>query len=96
MVLGNHTYSHPRLQDTHPERYQDDIIRGYVVTRTLMEGRQAPLFFRYPYNSTGPTKEIKQFVQDFLQDRGGSLSAGHDSSPLTSRAGTILDSGCTQ
>lgn len=69
MALGNHTYSHPRLQDTPPERYQDDIVRGDVVTRTLMEGK-GPLFFRYPYNSTGPTKEVRQAVQDFLQDRG--------------------------
>lgn len=69
MLLGNHTYSHPRLEDTPPERFQDDIVRGDVVTRTLVDAG-APLFFRYPYNSTGPTQEVKQAVQDFLKERG--------------------------
>jgi peptidoglycan/xylan/chitin deacetylase (PgdA/CDA1 family) len=74
MVLGNHTFSHLRLQDTPPERYQDDIVRGDVVTRQLMEARGAPLFFRYPYNSTGPTKEIKEGIQSFLSARGYRLA----------------------
>jgi peptidoglycan/xylan/chitin deacetylase (PgdA/CDA1 family) len=74
MLLGNHTFSHLRLQDTPPERYQDDIVRGDVVTRSLMEGRGAPLFFRYPYNSTGPTKEIKEGIQSFLGARGYRLA----------------------
>jgi peptidoglycan/xylan/chitin deacetylase (PgdA/CDA1 family) len=29
-----------------------------------------PRFFRYPYNSTGPTKEAKEAVQAFLSARG--------------------------
>lgn len=74
MVLGNHTFSHPRLQDTPPERYQDDIVRGDVVTRQLMKDRGAPLFFRYPYNSTGPTREVKEGIQTFLGARGYRLS----------------------
>jgi len=71
MILGNHTFSHPRLQDTPLERYQDDIVRGDVVSRLLMEERRgAPLFFRYPFNSTGPSKEVKEAVQSFLTARG--------------------------
>lgn len=68
MILGNHTYSHLRLQDTPLASYQDDIVRGDVVTRPLMEGK--PLFFRYPFNSTGATKEAKEAVQAFLSARG--------------------------
>lgn len=74
MVLGNHTFSHPRLQDTPAERYQDDIVRGDVVTRQLMKDRGAPLFFRYPYNSTGPTREVKEQIQAFLSARGYRLA----------------------
>jgi peptidoglycan-N-acetylglucosamine deacetylase len=68
MVLGNHTWSHLRLQDTPLAAYQDDIVRGDVATRRLMEGKR--LFFRYPFNSTGPTKEVKEAVQAFLAARG--------------------------
>jgi peptidoglycan/xylan/chitin deacetylase (PgdA/CDA1 family) len=68
MVLGNHTYSHLRFQDTPLEQYEDDVVRGDVVTRRLMEGK--PLFFRYPFNSTGPSKETKEALQAFLAARG--------------------------
>ncbi|MEA2559990.1 MAG: hypothetical protein QOH06_1494 [Acidobacteriota bacterium] len=72
MVLGNHTFSHLRLQDTPLERYQDDIVRGDVVTRLIGKDGEtdAPLFFRYPFNSTGPTREVKEAVQSFLRARG--------------------------
>jgi peptidoglycan/xylan/chitin deacetylase (PgdA/CDA1 family) len=72
--LGNHTFSHPRLQDTPVDRYEDDIVRGDIVTRRLREERggpgDRPLFFRYPFNSTGPTREARQAVEQFLTARG--------------------------
>lgn len=68
LVLGNHTFSHLKLQDTPLEQYEDDVVRGDVVTRRLMQGK--PLFFRYPFNSTGPSKEIKEAFLAFLAARG--------------------------
>jgi len=75
--LGNHTFSHLRLQDTPVDRYEDDIVRGDVITRRLREGYGDPggrggrsLFFRYPFNSTGPTREVRQAVEQFLAARG--------------------------
>jgi len=69
--LGNHTYSHLNLKTTPPAAYQDDIIKGGVITGRLMEaaGRRA-VWFRHPMTNTGPTKEVKEAVEGFLRARG--------------------------
>lgn len=70
MTLGNHTYSHLSLNDVPLERYQDDVIKGEVITRRLVETRGLKLeFFRYPYTRSGPTAEIKEALLDFLHAR---------------------------
>lgn len=71
VVLGNHTFSHPSLRDTPLERYQDEVIRGEVVTRWLMRPREPyTLWFRHPFTNTGPTREVKEAFEAFLRDRG--------------------------
>lgn len=71
MVLGNHTFSHPNLRDTPLERYEDEVIRGEVVTRWLMRPREPyTLWFRHPFTNTGPTKEVKEGFEAFLSARG--------------------------
>ena len=71
MVLGNHTFSHPNLRDTPVERYEDEVIRGEVVTRWLMRPREPyTLWFRHPFTNTGTTKEIKEGFEAFLRTRG--------------------------
>jgi len=68
--LGNHTYSHPNLNDVAPPRYLDDIIKGEVITRSLLESRNRPLvWFRYPFLATGKGETAKA-VEDFLFARG--------------------------
>lgn len=37
VVLGNHTFSHPRLQDTPPDQFEDDIVRGDIALRRLAD-----------------------------------------------------------
>jgi peptidoglycan/xylan/chitin deacetylase (PgdA/CDA1 family) len=47
IVLGNHTYSHADLNELTVDQFQQEIIRGEVVTRRLMESRQHyQLYFR--------------------------------------------------
>jgi len=71
MILGNHGYSHLRLLNTPLLKYEDDVIKGEVITRRLMTGRQPyQLYFRHPYTSTGSTKEIKAAFENFLKERG--------------------------
>jgi len=68
--LGNHTYSHPRFEDTPLEEFQDNVIRGEVITRRLMKERGFEgLYFRHPYTSTGPTKEAKDAFEAFQASR---------------------------
>lgn len=71
MILGNHTYSHLRLFTTPLLKYEDDVIKGEVITRRLMNERQPyQLYFRHPYTSTGPNKEVKAAFESFLGERG--------------------------
>ncbi len=71
MALGNHTFSHVRLQKTPLDRYQDNVIQGEVVTRRLLQAKGTePRYFRHPYTSTGATAEIKAAFEAYLAERG--------------------------
>jgi peptidoglycan/xylan/chitin deacetylase (PgdA/CDA1 family) len=71
MSLGNHTFGHKGLSSTPLASYQDDVIRGEVITRGLLEQRQLPLvYFRHPRTQTGPTPAIKEALERFLAERG--------------------------
>ena len=70
MILGNHTFSHSRLFTTPLLKYEDDVIKGEVITRRLMSGHEPyQLYFRHPYTSTGPNKEVKAAFESFLRER---------------------------
>jgi peptidoglycan/xylan/chitin deacetylase (PgdA/CDA1 family) len=58
MTLGNHTYSHPDFNRLTVEQFWDEIVKGEVVTKRLMESRRPyQLYFRHPMTHTGDTKE---------------------------------------
>jgi peptidoglycan/xylan/chitin deacetylase (PgdA/CDA1 family) len=71
MTLGNHTYTHPDFQNTPLPQFEDETIRGEVVTRALMSARgQTEKYFRHPFLNTGPTAEAKAAFESFLKERG--------------------------
>jgi len=71
MELGNHTYSHLDRHSTPLEEFQEDVLRGEVVTRRLMAARGgAPRFFRHPFLHTGTDRETKEALETFLPDSG--------------------------
>lgn len=75
MTLGNHSFAHARFEQTPLAQYEDDAIRGEVVTRQLMESRELKEgYYRYPFNSTGPTREAKAAFEGFLRERGYRLA----------------------
>jgi peptidoglycan/xylan/chitin deacetylase (PgdA/CDA1 family) len=68
--LGNHTYSHPSANKVPVDQFQDDIIKGEVITRAILEQRGRQLvWLRYPYLHSGMTAETHQAIVDFLEQR---------------------------
>jgi peptidoglycan/xylan/chitin deacetylase (PgdA/CDA1 family) len=68
--LGNHTYSHLSLNRVSPREFQDDVVRGDVIMRRLLEERgRKMVWFRYPYLHSGTTPEVHQAIMDFLEQR---------------------------
>ncbi len=69
--LGNHTFGHVGLKDTPLESYQDDFIRGEVVSRWIANQTKTRLrYFRHPFLQMGPTREIENRFDAFLERRG--------------------------
>jgi peptidoglycan/xylan/chitin deacetylase (PgdA/CDA1 family) len=71
MILGNHTYSHADFNTLTIQQFQDEIIKGEVITRRLMHSRQPyQLYFRHPQTHTGDTQDKKEAIENFLAARG--------------------------
>jgi peptidoglycan/xylan/chitin deacetylase (PgdA/CDA1 family) len=68
--LANHSYSHPSLNSVPLQQFQDDVVKGEVIMRPLVERRSRKLvWFRYPFLHSGTTAEIHQGIVDFLAAR---------------------------
>ena len=68
--LGNHTYAHPSANRVPIWRFQDDIMRGEIIMRPLIEARGRKLvWFRWPFLNSGTTAEDHQAILDFLERR---------------------------
>jgi peptidoglycan/xylan/chitin deacetylase (PgdA/CDA1 family) len=75
LTLGNHTFSHADFQTTPLAQYEDETIRGEVVTTALLKARgQTEKYFRHPYLNTGPTAEAKTAFEAFLKERGYTIA----------------------
>jgi peptidoglycan/xylan/chitin deacetylase (PgdA/CDA1 family) len=69
--LANHTYSHPSLNRVPLWQFGDDVVKGEVIMRPLVERRGRQLvWFRYPFLHSGTSEEIHQGIVDFLAQRG--------------------------
>ncbi|HVZ17775.1 MAG TPA: polysaccharide deacetylase family protein, partial [Terriglobales bacterium] len=48
--LGNHTYSHANLNKTPLPEFEDEVIKGEVITSRLMKERgKTERYFRHPF-----------------------------------------------
>lgn len=71
MMLGNHTYSHPDFNQLTVAQFKEQIEKGDIVTRQLMQSRRPyQLYFRHPMTHTGDTVEKKEAIEKFLAARG--------------------------
>lgn len=68
--LGNHTYAHSNLGNVSVQQFLDDIVKGEVISRPLLQARGKKLvWFRYPFLATG-AGETAATVETFLTQRG--------------------------
>ena len=68
--VGNHAYSHKSASMVPVDEFTDDVIKGEVITRELLERRGKQLvWLRYPYLHSGATAEDHQAIVDFLEKR---------------------------
>src|SRR4051812_42577668 len=68
--LGNHTYSHPSANKVPVWQFEDDLIRGEVIMKSMLEERGRKLvWFRWPFLNSGMTAEDHQKIVDFLEQR---------------------------
>ena len=73
--LGNHTFSHINLNENPLEKYEDEILRGEIITKELLAARNQQIrYFRHPYLMTGTTLEIKQKLAEFLAAHGYTIA----------------------
>ena len=71
MELGNHTYSHPSLNEMGASEYIEDIVRGERITKELLASHNEQMrYFRPPYLETGKTLETKNKVLNWLDTHG--------------------------
>lgn len=71
MELGNHTYSHVDLHGTALAEFQEDVLRGEIVTRRLLAERgSVPRYFRHPFLHTGTELTARTAFEAFLSERG--------------------------
>ncbi len=71
MDLGNHSFSHPDLNQTPLAEFQADVLRGEINIRKLLAEREkTPEYFRHPFLRTGRDMETKLGLEKFLGEHG--------------------------
>lgn len=69
--LGNHTYSHPSLNNVPVQTWEEEVVRGETVTRWLLAQHKMRLrYLRYPFLDEGRDIKTRRDVQAFLSARG--------------------------
>jgi len=69
--LANHSYAHPSANQVPFERFADDVVKGEVVTRAVLERRRKTLgWFRFPYLHAGRDEASHGQILTFLESRG--------------------------
>jgi peptidoglycan/xylan/chitin deacetylase (PgdA/CDA1 family) len=69
LELGNHTFSHPNINQIPFEEYKEDLLKGERITRKLAEERNIKYeYFRHPYLRSGETEEIMLALKEFLKE----------------------------
>lgn len=69
LELGNHTFSHRSADAIDVKAYQEDILRGEIITKELLKARNREIkYFRHPFLQTGADMEVKNAIYRFLSE----------------------------
>lgn len=75
LELGNHTFSHMSLHDNPLEKYEADILKGEIITKELLAGKNQKIrYFRHPYLWTGLDLETKAKLAKFLREHNYTIA----------------------
>jgi peptidoglycan/xylan/chitin deacetylase (PgdA/CDA1 family) len=75
LELGNHTFSHRSLNRIPLKDYQDDILRGEIITKELLAAKGKTMrYFRHPYLHTGLSAEVKDDLNSFLAEHNYTIA----------------------
>jgi peptidoglycan/xylan/chitin deacetylase (PgdA/CDA1 family) len=73
--LGNHTYSHRDLNTQPLDWFEQDVVKGEVVTRRLLAEKKRPLrYFRHPFLHVGLELDKRRGFETFLAGRGYTIA----------------------
>lgn len=71
LELGNHTFSHRSADAISFEEYTNDILRGEIITKELLNAKGKQMrFFRHPFLQTGSSMAKKNAIYKFLSEHG--------------------------
>ena len=68
ITAGNHSYSHINYADTTLAGFQQDIVKGELLTTKIIGHR--PTYFRFPFNSLGNDSIQHMSIRKFLREKG--------------------------
>ena len=75
MELGNHTYSHVSMHDVPLNEYEENFLKGEVVTNKLLaKQNKKARYFRHPYLRAGESLETKKEFNKFLSEHGYTIA----------------------
>ena len=75
LELGNHTFSHRSLNNIELKDYQDDILRGEIITKELLKTKGKQIrYFRHPFLHTGLSLEVKDSLNQFLTEHSYTIA----------------------
>jgi len=67
LELGNHTFSHVNIANVSLEKYEEEILKGEVITKELLQAKGMKMrYFRHPFLWTGLSLETKNDLGKFL------------------------------
>ncbi|HWT88537.1 MAG TPA: polysaccharide deacetylase family protein [Candidatus Angelobacter sp.] len=71
LELGNHAFSHPSFNKVGLKDFEESVIRGETVTKTLLAQHGKTMrYFRHPFLDVGRDLQTRRELEAFLTARG--------------------------